>query len=101
MKINVKWICIASGILLILGIPTGWPYDFYILLRWLIFTSSVFVASRFYISKVSAWAMIFGALAFLFNPILPIYLNKSSWVVFDFIGASLYFVAAYSYKEKL
>lgn len=98
MKINIKGTCIISGILLILAIPTGWPYNFYVLLRWFIFASSVIVAYGFYKSKLTAWIFIFGGLAFLFNPIVPIYLNKTAWIPLDFIGAILFFLAAYSYK---
>lgn len=97
---NLKKLCIGSGILLLLAIPTGWPYDFYILLRWVIFIISIIVAYGFYNSKLSAWAFIFGGIAFLFNPIAPIYLNKQTWVVLDFIGATLFFLAAYSDKKS-
>lgn len=97
---NIKWLCIASGIILLLAIPTGWPYSFYILLRWTIFLSSIVVAYGFYKSKIIAWALIFGAVTFLFNPIAPIYLSKSTWVTFDFIGAVLFFLAAYSTNKK-
>lgn len=98
INMNMKWLCIASGIILLLAIPTWWPYGFYILLRWAIFISSIAVAYGFYKSKISAWTLIFGAVAFLFNPIAPIYLSKSTWVIFDFIGAILFFLAAYSTK---
>lgn len=97
---NIKGLCIASGIILLLAIPTGWPYGYYILLRWTIFITSIIVAWNFYKSEVSAWAFIFGAVAFLFNPIAPIYQSKSTWVIFDFIGAVLFFLAAYSTKKK-
>lgn len=97
---NIKWLCLISGGLLLLAIPTGWPYDFYILLRWAICISSIIVAYNFYASKVQAWALIFGAVAFLFNPIMPIYLSKSTWVVFDFIVAILYFLGADKTKNK-
>jgi len=93
---NIKWLCIAPGILLLLAIPTGWPYDFYILLRWAIFISSIIVAYGFSKSKLTGWTLAFGAIAFLFNPLFPIYLNKSSWVAIDLITAILFFLAAYS-----
>lgn len=95
----MKWLCIASGILLLLAIPSGWPYDFYILLRWVIFISSLIVALGFHKSKITAWALIFGAIAFLFNPIIPVYLNKPSWVLIDFVSATLFFLAGYSVKK--
>lgn len=97
---NIKWLCIASGIILLLAIPPGWPYGFYQLLRWAIFVSSVMVAWGFYKSHITAWAFIFGAVALLFNPIAPIYLSKSTWITFDFIGAILFFLAGYSNKRS-
>ena len=100
MSINIKWLCLASGILLLLGIPTGWPYSYYILLRWIISIVSIYIAYDFYNSKLQAWVLIFGALAILFNPLAPIYLSKQTWIVFDFIGACIFFVAGYSVKKN-
>lgn len=97
---NIKWLSIISGAMLIVAIPSGWPYGYYVLLRWVIFISSIIIANGFYKSGLIAWVFIFGALAFLFNPIAPIYLSKSTWVTFDFIGAILFFLAAYSNKQK-
>lgn len=97
---NIKSLCIISGALLLLAIPTWLPSDFYIFLRWTIFISSIIVAYRFYKSKITAWAFIFGAVAFLFNPIAPMYLGKSTWVIFDFIGAVLFFLAGFSNRKS-
>lgn len=97
---NIKWLCIASGLLLLLAIPAGWPYDFYILLRWVIFISSIVVAWGFYKSELTAWIFIFGAITFLFNPIAPIHLTKASWIPIDLISSILFFLAAYSVKGK-
>lgn len=97
---NMKWVCIASGILLLLAIPTGWPYDYYILLRWVIMVTSGIVAYGFYESKIQGWTLIFTATAILFNPIVPFYLAKSTWVLLDLVAAILFFAAAYSVKIK-
>lgn len=96
---NIKWLCIIAGIALLLAIPTGWPYSFYIILRWFIFIASAIVAYDFYTSKISTWALVFGGIAFLFNPIAPIYLNKSTWVTLDFISAVIFFAASGSVKN--
>jgi hypothetical protein len=94
----MKWLGIISGILLLLAIPTGWPYDFYVLLRWAICTFSIIIAYNFYKSNLTAWTFVFGAVAFLFNPIIPIYLNKGTWVTIDLISAILFFIATFSIK---
>lgn len=97
---KIKWLCIASGVLLLLAIPSGWPYDFYILLRWVISISAVIIANEFYKSKLNAWMMIFGGIAFLFNPLIPVHLDKSSWVLIDFVSALLFFLAGLSAKQN-
>lgn len=96
---NIKWLCIASGIALILAIVPTWPYDYYILLRWFIFISSIFVAYNFHRSKLSGWIWVFGAIAFLFNPIFPIYLSRDTWTPIDLISAVLFFISSNSVKK--
>jgi hypothetical protein len=36
------------------------------------------------------WSVIFGLLAVLFNPMIPIYLNRDSWFYFDLLAAVLF-----------
>lgn len=97
---NLRWLCILSGIMLFLAIPPGWPYGFYQLLRFLIFVSSAVVSWGFYKSHLTSWSFVFGGIVFLFNPLVPIHLDKQSWVPIDFISAILFFIAAYSVKRK-
>jgi len=96
---NIKWLCVASGVILILAIVPTWPYSYYILLRWAIFISSIIVAAGFYNSKITGWALVFGAIAFLFNPIFPVYLNRQTWTPIDLVSAILFFIAGFSKKK--
>ena len=96
---NLKTICLISGILLILAIPNGIPAGYYDVLRIVIFSTSSYLTWGFYKSSVAALSLIFGSIAFLFNPVWPIFLSKSSWVVIDFISAFLFFIVAYSARE--
>ncbi|MFH0936942.1 MAG: DUF6804 family protein [Candidatus Daviesbacteria bacterium] len=97
---SIKKVCLISGFLLLLAIPTGLPSAYYQLLRFIIFAVAAFVAWKFYESKLPAWTYVFGAVAFLFNPIFPIYLDKSAWVVIDFVSAILFFLAGHSVKRN-
>lgn len=96
---KIKWLSVASGIILLLAIVPSWPYSYYILLRWAIFISSMIVAYRFYNSKGTGWALAFGAVAFLFNPIFPIYLTRQTWAPIDLVSAVLFFIAGFSKKK--
>ena len=97
---SLKKPSIIAGVLLLLAIPPIWPYGYYIFLRWVIFITSIIVAWGFHKSKLTAWTFIFGAIAFLFNPIAPIYLTKSNWITIDFVSSIFFFLAAYSAKKK-
>ncbi len=98
---NIKSLAIITGVMLVLAIPVGWwPYDYYIVLRWVVSVSAIIIANGFNKSGLKGWMLVFGAVAFLFNPIVPIYLNKETWVLIDFVSAILFFVSAYSIKRK-
>lgn len=97
---NIKNVCVISGILLLLAIPSWWPYSFYTLLRWIICLTSIYTAYGFFKSKLTGWSIVFGTIAVIFNPLIPVYLNKSSWVGIDFISSILFFLSAYSFNKK-
>lgn len=99
--LDIKKLSMFSGILLFLAIPEGLPYYYYILLRLLILISASLVAYTTYRFKKLQWAIIFGAIAILFNPILPIYLDKQIWIPIDFAVGTLFFLTPrYVFNEK-
>jgi hypothetical protein len=97
---NIKYLCVASGIILLLAINPTWPYGYYILLRWAVFLASIIVAVGFYKSKITGWAFVFAAIAYLFNPIFPVYITRQIWTPIDLICAVLFFIAGFSVKKK-
>jgi len=97
---NTKWLLIITGAALLLGILNFWPYDYYTILRWLVCISAIVSVIGFSRSKLAGWMLVFGAVAILFNPLFPIYMNKSSWVGIDLIGSILFFLAAFSIKKN-
>lgn len=95
----MRRLCIIVGGMAIVAI-LPWPSFYYQLLRWLVFASGVIVAFGFYQSKFQGWALTFGAIAILFNPLLPVYLyQKSLWVGVDLLVGIVFFLAAYSKKK--
>lgn len=96
---KLKTITLTSGLALILAI-LPLPYAYYQFLRIFVFFSAGFVSYKFLEQKLMPWVLVFGAIALIFNPIVPIYLDKSSWVVIDFISALLFFSAIQSAQYK-
>jgi hypothetical protein len=71
------------------------PYAYYQLLRWAVCGVAAFSAYQAYEKQKNAWMWIFGALAVLFNPIVPIYLSKQVWAILDVISAIILFTSLF------
>ncbi len=98
------WVFIVPIALLLIGIadlPTG----YYTLVRIVVCLVSAYSSYLSYKSdeKVGIATVSFALLALLFNPIIPIYLNKEVWTVLDLISAALfairYFTLGKSYSN--
>lgn len=84
---------IAAGIAaaaLVLAAIILFPYGYYILLRWIVAVSSVFTA--YVASQLNriGWMWLFVLVALLFNPIAPVYLDRETWQIIDFVAAGLF-----------
>ena len=87
-----------SGVLLLLALGYH-PYSYYIILRWVVSSSSLY--SGWILSKLksSNWAWILFIVGILFNPIFPVYLDRSTWQVIDIVSAIILFISL-SAKKK-
>ena len=96
------WIFIVPIALLLIGLadlPTG----YYTLVRIVVCLVSSFSCYWSYKSdeKIGIATVTFGALALLFNPIIPVYLHdKEIWTVIDIATAILLGVRYYTLKDK-
>jgi len=93
-------VSVISIIMLLLAIPTFWAYGYYVLLRWVVTISAVFLLWLAYESKKTFWLFLMGIIAILFNPIIPVHLDKEIWVVIDIIVAIIFLVSIYKLKLK-
>lgn len=75
------------GILMLIAVADN-PYGYYQFLRVATVILSLFIAYAIYKSdEENKTVWFFVAVAVLFNPLLPIYLDKSLWVVIDILVA--------------
>jgi len=98
---NFKTIRLIAAGLLLLAIA-DLHYGYYTFLRITICIVSVITFYLSYKSDNKSWMWLFGIIAVLFNPIIPIYLGKEFWVVIDFITAAIFIVSIFkvtNYKE--
>ena len=89
---------------LLLGALVDLPYGYYQLLRFVVCGMSVYIAFTAY-NWQKMWAVwLFGFIAVLFNPLIPIHLSREIWQPIDVICAILFavsiFVLKYPLEEK-
>ncbi len=85
--------------LMLFGALAPWPYGYYQLLRFLVCGVSAYVAYIAY-SWQKLWATwLFGIIAVLFNPLLPIHLSREIWQPIDVICAIIFIVSALILKQ--
>ena len=82
---------VPAGALLLALLP--WPYSYYTLLRFVVCGAAAYLAYRDFedTQRASAWVFVLGALAVLFNPLIPVYLSREMWAPID-VGASILLV---------
>jgi len=89
------------AIIFLLGALADNPYGYYQFLRWLILFVGAYSAYSAYKLGRTVWAWIFGAIAILFNPIIPFYLSRDAWQIIDVVVAIIFFASLfYKYERK-
>jgi len=90
MKIGERLIPpLVAAIMLFLAMA-DLPYGYYQILRWVICGIAVYVAYMAY-RWGKIWATwVFGLIAVLFNPLIPVHLTKEIWRPINFVCACLF-----------
>lgn len=88
MKLLYIAVCIILGIAL-LSISGG----FYTLVRIIVTIGAVAATIQNSSNGINIWSIIYGGMAILFNPLVPIYLHdKSAWMMIDIIAIVLFII---------
>lgn len=100
LKLDMKALLLICSVLLLLALA-DLPIGYYTLLRIVVAIGAVAVIVREYEDKINLWILIFGLIAIIFNPLIPVYLtDKSAWVPIDIIAAILFGVKSFiNYKQ--
>ncbi|MBA4313050.1 MAG: hypothetical protein C0417_10520 [Chlorobiaceae bacterium] len=108
MKVQLSFSVIARIIVsaLLFWALAKHQYGYFVLLRWAVCGISAFCAYFSYSLKRIQWTWMFAILALLFNPVVPVGLDRQTWVYLDvatglFILASIFFIReSLSTKDK-
>jgi hypothetical protein len=92
---------IAAGFLL-LAVFSHWPYSFYVLMRLTVCGIAVYLAHESFVAGRTVWVWVLGAVAVLFNPILPVRMHRSDWSTLDIIASSIFvlWVIAFFLRDR-
>ena len=71
------------------------PYGYYTFLRIVVCGAAGYGALLAIGTKQSGWAIILGLLAVVFNPVVPVHLDRDTWAVVDLVTAATLSVAAF------
>lgn len=86
---NIFWI--LPVILLVLAL-FPMPSGYYTLLRLIVFICSIYFVFKYLEIRNETMTWIFGILAVIYNPIIPVYLyNKTLWAIINLITIAVFF----------
>jgi RsiW-degrading membrane proteinase PrsW (M82 family) len=70
-------------------------YGYFTLLRFVVCLVTAYCAVLTHSQKDEEWTWIFGAIAVLFNPIMPLHMNRQIWIVIDVLVAAVLIVSMF------
>ncbi|MBQ4819614.1 DUF6804 family protein [Aquimarina sp. MMG016] len=75
------------------------PIEYYTILRIVVFIGSLLIIDA--LVRKNIWVLVFGVIAILFNPIIPMYLYiKSYWIPIDIASGILFLLVLFFDKPK-
>jgi hypothetical protein len=72
---------VVCAVVLLIAAISEWPYFMYVLLRLFVCCSSAHIANGLYRQHRIALTWVAGAIALLYNPVLPVRMARSDWGV--------------------
>lgn len=89
---------VAAAMLLLAVAPL--PYGYYQLLRLVVAVAGVWIAWDYWQRGRQAWAIAFGLVTLLFNPVLPVHLDRATWQALNVIAAAVFAAGAYDQHRR-
>ena len=97
LLLYIAWL--IAAVMLVFAAAEKQSDSFYTLLRWVCCAVFAFSGVTSFQMKRMLWLCIFGVLAVLFNPILPLGLNRTQWIVADWFSIGAMLIAAFIFRK--
>lgn len=91
---------VVSIIALLLAVVGDWPYGYFILLRFCVCGTAAYLALSAKTLNLSGWQWTMWGIALLFNPLIPFYMDRSSWQLLDLVAVPIFLVSAFAIKPR-
>lgn len=88
------------ALLLLFYASSRHQYGYYIFLRWYVFITSIYFAYQSNEDKNKVWFILFIVISLLFNPVLPVYMEKEIWTILDVISGIAIFISIFFQDKK-
>ena len=89
---------VISATFLFLAMFSGWPYGFFTLLHLIVFGTTTYLTWSAYRSEKQTWIWIFGFIALVFNPLIPLHLGRDLWMWVDLLVAVFLIISIFAFK---
>jgi len=93
LLLYIAWL--IAAVMLVFAAAAKQPDSFYTLLRWICCAVFAYSAVASFQMKRMLWLWIFVVLAALFNPIFPLPLDRTQWIVADWFAIGAVVFAAF------
>ena len=97
LLLYIAWL--IAAVLLVFAAAEKQPDSFYALLRWICCAVFAYSAVTSFQIKRMLWLWIFAVLAVLFNPVFPLGLDRSLWIVADWFSIGAMVTAAFIFRK--
>lgn len=72
--------------MLLWALNPGNPYAYYVIMRVIACAGYTYLCVASIRSKQTDWAWVLGVLAFVYNPFMPLHLNRGIWSVINVVS---------------
>ncbi|MGD0905718.1 MAG: DUF6804 family protein [Terracidiphilus sp.] len=92
---------VMSIIALFIAIYSDMPYDFFVLLRVLVFVTCIACVTALWKTdrKGTTWLWIMVVIAMVYNPLLPIHLKRETWELINFLTIAVFCLLCFLIKS--
>jgi hypothetical protein len=80
---------------LVIAAATKQQYSYYIFIRWLVFSTSLYFIYKSYTKRHFGIVIYFSTILILFNPFKPFWFQKETWHLIDYLVAAISAVTIY------